>query len=598
LNSVSGLNHPAPQSDGTILMTGHTSGDVYMIGSPDLNGATGLRLEILTHGDLPFLGPGRNATGMWQIHSIDVKIKKPDGKDWEDVKLANASADYSSPETKSADGKKQYGPVAFLIDSKADTFWQSDRGIGRRNQPSVAVIAFDQPIIAPEGTRFKVAIHMGDNVGCCRLSLCKSPSPKSPACDYAACIAMADLGQGHTLSDHPSIFTSWRKSKPELSEINSQIDAHWEKLPSPQTTVLHLAERPLQLQRPTYLLDRGEWDRPKTPVKPHVPASLHAMESSDDPPRLAFARWLVDRRSPLAARVAVNRVWQAIFGEGLVETSEDFGMRAPVPIHLELSDYLAIEFMEKGWSQKQLIKTILSSQTYQQVSSHRTELQDIDPKNQLLGRGPRFRAEAEQIRDIALACAGLLNHKIGGPSIIPPVPQNVISYNYVVPTWNPAAAPERYRRSIYLFRKRSMPDPVLASLDSPNGDFSCARRMRSNTPLAALTGLNETIFVEAARAMALRVLGEGGVTDAERASFAFQLCTSRKPAVPEVAEMESLLRKQRQRISDGWLNPREISTGDAALLPELPNGATPQDAAAWTLACRVLLNLDETISKN
>lgn len=216
-----------------------------------------------------------------------------------------------------------------------------------------------------------------------------------------------------------------------------------------------------------------------------------------------------------------------------------------------------------------------------------------------MARGPRFRADAEVVRDIALAASGLMTHKLGGPSIIPPVPQNVLDYNFTYPGyWKPAEGPDRYRRTLYGFRKRSMPDPVMANFDGPNGDFACARRMRSNTPLAALTGLNETIFVEAARAMALRVLREGGASDADRADYAFLLCTSRKATAEERQAVLELLQSRRQKLAEGWLNPREVATGDPAKLPMLPPGSTPQDAAAWTLAARVLLNLDETISKN
>jgi len=164
--------------------------------------------------------------------------------------------------------------------------------------------------------------------------------------------------------------------------------------------------------------------------------------------------------------------------------------------------------------------------------------------------------------------------------------------------WQVAPAPERHRRSLYVFRRRSMPDPMLSTFDAPNGDFACARRARSNTPLAALAGLNEPVMVEAAQAMALRVLREGGRTDAERVAYAFRLCTGRPPKGPEAAEVVSLLQSQRQRVADGWLSGREVATGDATKLPPVPQGATPTDGAAWTVVSRVLLNLDETVTKN
>ena len=334
-------------------------------------------------------------------------------------------------------------------------------------------------------------------------------------------------------------------------------------------------------------------------IEPHTPAAFHSFPADAPRNRLGFARWLADRRSPLTARVAVNRVWHAIFGTGLVETPEDFGTRAQAPEYRELLDWLAVDVMQHGWSQKHLIRTIVTSATYRQTSQVSPDLVERDPRNVWLARGPRFRAEAEVVRDIALSVSGLITHKLGGPSIIPPVPQNVLDYNYTYPSyWKPAEGPERYRRTLYGFRKRSMPDPVMANFDGPNGDFACARRMRSNTPLAALTGLNETIFVEAARALAIKVLREGGASDAQRADHAFFLCTSRKPTADERQAIVELLESRRRRLAECWLNPREIATGDAAQLPSLPPETTPQDAAAWTLAARVLLNLDETISKN
>jgi hypothetical protein len=306
----------------------------------------------------------------------------------------------------------------------------------------------------------------------------------------------------------------------------------------------------------------------------------------------------VSRDSPLAARVAVNRVWQSLYGQGLVATPEDFGTRAPVPEHLELLDWLAVEFMERGWSQKELLRLIVTSQTYCQDSRGTAENYQRDPANRWLARGPRFRADAEIVRDIALATSGLLSLKMGGPSVIPPVPQNVLDYNYVYPSyWTAATGEDRYRRTIYGFRKRSMPDPATSNFDAPNGDVACVQRVRSNTPLAALTGLNETIFNEAARALGTRILREGGADDEARARYGFELCTSRSPSDAELQELLSLVQQQRQRLADGWLDPKIIATGEDRM-PELPDGCTPQDVAAWSLVARVLLNLDETISKN
>jgi Protein of unknown function (DUF1553)/Protein of unknown function (DUF1549)/Planctomycete cytochrome C len=598
LGTISGLNHPTQEADHSLLMKGHVSNDVFMISTPALDGVTGLRIEALTHRDLPHNGPGRSRLGTWEILELEAYVKKTDGKEWEKQKLVNASADFSEPEKKQPDGKKSSGPVRFLIDGSDENSWKADRGIGRRNQPTSAVVQFEQPLQLPAGTQLKIAWRMSDMLGCARFSITRQPMPAAPAVDHAAILALATPAADRSPDQQAALFAGWRGTLADAKSINDEIDALWKSYPEAATSILHLAEQEPARRRKTHRLDRGNWDQPTEVVEPHTPAAWHPFPQDAPRNRLGFARWLTDSRSPLTARVAVNRVWQSIFGAGLVETSEDFGTRAPVPEYRELLDWLSVDFMEQGWSQKRLIRTIVTSATYRQTSDASAELLDRDPRNVWLARGPRFRADAEVVRDIALCVSGLITHKSGGPSVIPPVPQNVLDYNFTYPAyWKPAEGPERYRRSLYGFRKRSMPDPVMSNFDAPNADLACARRVRSNTPLAALTGLNEPIFVEAARALALRVLREGGKDDAARAAHAFQLCTSRSPSAAERDAILNLLQSRRQRLAEGWLNPRDIATGNPARLPELPAGTTPQDAAAWTLTARVLLNLDETISK-
>ena len=280
-----------------------------------------------------------------------------------------------------------------------------------------------------------------------------------------------------------------------------------------------------------------------------------------------------------------------------METAEDFGTRAPRPEYQSILDWLAVDLMEHSWSLKSLIKTIVTSRTYQQDSRVRPELGEMDPRNRLLARGPRFRVDAEVVRDIALSLSGLLHERIGGPSFYPPVPKSMLDYNYSKVDWQEAQAPERYRRSLYMFRKRSMPDPVLTTFDAPNADFACARRMQSNTPMAALVPLNEPVFVEAARALSLRILREGGGKDASRADYGIRLCTGRASQADERQALLDLIEKQRSRLADGWLPIDHVAFGEASVRPDLPEGATPQDAAAWAIGARVLLNLDATLTK-
>jgi mono/diheme cytochrome c family protein len=611
------LTHPVQRADGSILLIGHRDREHFFEAAPDLAGATGLALEALSDGDLFMNGPGRD--GLWAIGRMKVHVKKPDAKDWEEVKLVNASADFSEPESTvprpGADPNKKdgppptisIGPVANLIDADEHSAWRADRGLLLRHQPSVAVVQFEKPLDHPPGTKLKISLgwssgavpHSPESMlGCCRFSLTKAPAPAALPIDYGAILAARKPAAERTEADRGAIFSAWRKTIPEFGPFNDKIAASWAKAPKAPTTVMHAASRSVAQRRPTHLLDRGSWNQPKHEVQPHVPAGLHPLLASADPPRLAFAKWLVDPRSPLSARVAVNRLWQTLFGQGLVETPDDFGTRAPVPEHRDLLDWLAVDFMEKSWSQKEALRQLVMSDTYKRSSAVSADALAKDPNNRLLARGSRFRPDAEVVRDLVLSVSGLLTERMGGPSNYPPVPKNVLDFNYVQIPWPEAQGPDRYRRSLYTFRRRSMPDPAMGNFDAPNGDISCARRLRSNTPLAALTGLNEPIFVEAAQSLALRTLREGGADDSSRIDRAFFLCTARLPTADEKREMLGFLAAQRKQIADGWLDPREIATGNPDALPALPPGATPQDAAAWTLVSRVLLNLDETVTKN
>jgi mono/diheme cytochrome c family protein/uncharacterized coiled-coil protein SlyX len=620
LGSTSGLNHPTQDADLSIMTLGHptTKGDIFVITEADLQGVTGLRLEALCDRDLPFNGPGRSRYGTWAITEMVVTARRPDAKSWEPLKLAHATADFSEPAAPLEDEwkapfdpqhKRTRGPVEFMIDGDNLTGWRADRGLGRRNQEGVAVVQFEKPLDLPAGTQLKILLRYehGDmsngrgNVmlGRCRVSTTKVAAPSAPPIDYAAILAINTPADKRTPQQQDAIFSAWRHSRKDCEKFNQQIEKLWRDYPAAETSVLSVATRDADRARETHLLDRGAWDQPKQTIRPHTPASLHAWPAGTKPDRLSLARWLADRRSPLAARVAVNRVWQNLFGVGLVETAEDFGTRAPEPEYLEILDWLAVDFMEHGWSQKHLVRTIVNSATYQQSSRVTPALLERDPRNQLLTRGPRFRVDAEALRDVVLAASGLIHHQLGGASVFPPVPASVLEFNYFKPDyWNPPTDAQRYRRSLYVFRKRSMPDPVMSAFDAPNGDFACARRVRSNTPLAALTSLNEPIFVEAAQALALRVLREGGSSDPQRVDFAFQLCTCREPTAAERDAILAQLSTNLRRLRSRELKATDVAFSSLTRLDDLPADATPNDIAAWTLLGRVLLNLDETITKN
>jgi hypothetical protein len=602
LSSGEELTHPMQLPDKSVLMLGHRDNEIFMVAEPPLSAATGLQVEGLMHRDLLAGGPARDE--IWGLAEVKLFVKRPDG-DWKPVPVASATADFSAPQT--GEGKAVSGPVSLLVDGVRESSWLPDRGPILRHQPSVAVVRFAEALTAPAGSKLKLQLSMMGMkqyaldyrmLGCFRASLTTAPEPTAPPVDHAAILAIRKAPADRTAADVAAMFTAWRKSVPDLAACNDRIAAAWQSAPAALTTALHLAEREPAMARATHRLDRGVWDKPLERIEPHVPAFLHPFPADAPRNRLGLARWLVDPRSPLFARVAVNQIWQAMFGTGLVETPDDLGTRSPVPEYRDLLDWLASDLLERGFSRKELIRQIVTSDTYRRSSQVGPHMHEADPTNKFLARGPRFRMDAEIVRDVVLAAAGLLTQRVGGPPVYPPVPKNMLEFNYDQIAWPEATGPDRYRRSVYLFRRRSMPDPVLSTLDSPNADIACLRRNRSNTPLAALVGLNAPIFVEAAQGLAVRTLGEAPGDDAARVQHAFLLCTSRPPTAQETQELLRFLAAQRKRIAEGWLDARSVASGDPDKLPDLPAGATPQDAAAWTLVARVLLNLDETVTKN
>jgi hypothetical protein len=294
---------------------------------------------------------------------------------------------------------------------------------------------------------------------------------------------------------------------------------------------------------------------------------------------------LVSKDNPLTARTTVNRFWEQFFGRGIVETSEDFGTQGARPTHPELLDWLAIEFMERGWSMKAMHRLIVTSATYQQSSQIRPELLERDPYNTLLARGPRFRMEAEMIRDVALSAGGLLSAKIGGPSVFPQQPEGTWDLPYNDDKWVESKGEDGHRRGLYTFIRRTAPYPTLLNFDATSREVCTVRRVRTNTPLQALSALNDPAFFEAAQALARRVVAEGGQQPRSRAELAFRLCVARLPKPGELDRMLNWEEKERQ-FFDGH---RE----DAKKL----TGAEDPELAAWTMFSNVLLNLDETLTK-
>jgi hypothetical protein len=372
------------------------------------------------------------------------------------------------------------------------------------------------------------------------------------------------------------------------SSIEKQIAALAKKEP-PIVTTMVVRERPVP--RETHIHLGGDFLRKGKRVYPGVPGTLHPLADVKKPSRLDLAKWLVNPQNPLTARVTVNRFWQRYFGLGLVETENDFGVQGTPPSHPELLDWLATEFIARGWGMKAMHRLIVTSATYRQASKARPELATLDPRNRLLARQTRLRLEAEGVRDAALTVSGLIDPKIGGPSVFPPQPAGVFAFTQVQREWTASTGPDRFRRGLYTFFWRSAPHPALMAFDSPDSTSTCTRRNRSNTPLQALTLLNDRAYFEFAQALAVRVLTECPAEDAVRLRYAFRLCLARAPTEKEQQRLTELLATASPSLAN---DPAEAMRLAPAALPP---GVSPEQAAAWTLVGRVLLNLDEFITR-
>ena len=347
--------------------------------------------------------------------------------------------------------------------------------------------------------------------------------------------------------------------------------------------------------RTTRRFIQGDFTRPAEEVQAGTPGVLHRLAKRDDD-RLGFARWVADTNNPLLARVAVNRMWQHLFGQGIVQTDNDFGSQGIPPTHPQLLDWLAVEFMENGWSQKELHRLLVTSATYRQASSRRGDVDRIDPANKWLARQARFRLDAELVRDVALAASGMLSARMGGPGVFPPQPEGCMDLGQHRKTWKASTGENRYRRAAYTYRWRNTPHPALKVFDAPDGLAACTRRIRSNTPLQALTLLNDPAFIELSMGLANRLLTEAATAE-ERIRLGFQLCLNREPDAEEVRLLTGLVAQQTKEFAAQASSAKAIVV-HAETLGQATRPVTGDAAfSAWTMAARVMLNLDETITR-
>jgi mono/diheme cytochrome c family protein len=347
--------------------------------------------------------------------------------------------------------------------------------------------------------------------------------------------------------------------------------------------VTTMVVRERKTPRETYVMLGGDFTRKGRTVTPGYPAALPATPQAAKN-RLDLAEWIVDPKNPLTPRVAVNRCWGQFYGTGIVETENDFGTQGTPPSHPELLDWLACEFIANGWSMKAMHRLIVTSATYRQSSNARPGLDRIDPRNRLLARQSRLRVNAEVVRDVALSASGLLSEKVGGPSVFPPQPDGVYRFTQIDKGWKASDGDDRYRRGMYTYFWRSAPHPELVTFDAPDASVCCTRRNRSNTPLQALTLLNDAGFYEYARGLAARIDREASGDDTAKLRYAFRVCLARTPSAKELSRLQSFLAREKRYLDADLSEAKKIS-------PEAP------ERAAWVMVARVLLNLDEFITR-
>ncbi|HWJ55885.1 MAG TPA: PSD1 and planctomycete cytochrome C domain-containing protein [Vicinamibacterales bacterium] len=583
-----------PQPDGSILASGPNPELTTYTATFETTGEglTGLRLEAMPDPSLPRGGPGRDAYGHFRVTGLAVSIAPLAGGPDAPLDVATMQVD---------DAAAAFEPMDLLVSAgpgggRGRRAWGINALRETIRLPRHAVLKAARPFGFPDGTRVTLRIAqedgaIGQGIGRFRLAATTAADPLIGAAVPAALRPLALRDPAARPEDGAKdLATHFRQTTPSLKATRDALQAARKALVDLQLpSTLVMQDRP-GFERPSYeLRERGAFMSHGERLYARTPLALPPMKDSLPANRLGLARWLIDRDNPLVARVHVNRLWEQLFGRGLVETSEDFGTQGQPPSHPELLDWLAVELMDRGWSQKTLLRTIVTSATYRQASAVTPALAERDPYNRLFARGPRFRLEAEMIRDGELAASGLLSPKMHGPSVFPSQPEGIWNMPYNEDRWVESTGEDRYRRSLYTFLRRTSPYPMHMTFDATSREYCAARRVRTNTPLQALTLLNDRASFDAARALAARV---ASVPDPRsRATLAFRLVVARDPKPAELARILAYVEGERVQFAR-----RPDAAAKVAPSPAARQSAA--DAAAWTLAANVLLNLDETVTKN
>jgi len=612
------------QPDKSILVSGEQpANDIYIIEatSPIAGTITGLQIEAIPDPSLPngrdpsakTGGPGRDFYGDFLVHRVELEVGSHAGA------LSKVAITPSETPAGTDDG------VAIGVNSvyRLPQVWMSDvqrdktpdRGTPDGTRVSRRlVIAPEKPFTIASGDAVRVRIIHDSELsraalGRFRLSLTtqadpfkvveidarlrpllgvpwqQRPGPRGASDENRGSGAQASAAPSY---EQDRLFQRWRAVAPELKPLRAKISELEKQIEALGLAPTFIAsENPAVPHPSAYIRVRGVFTDKADKVMAAVPAFLGSLPKDGPQNRLGLARWIVGPENPLTARVRMNQIWQMFFGQGIVETTEDFGTHGARPSHPELLDWLATEFVARKWDQKAMYRLIVTSSTYRQSSTVTPELLEKDPANVLLARGPRFRVEAEMVRDIALTASGLLSRKIGGPAVFPPQPPGLWSFPGYQDTdlYVESQGEDRVRRALYTFIRRTVRYPSLTVFDAPSHDTTQARRPRTNTPLQALTTLNDQAFFEAAQAMGARIMKEGGADVAARATYGFRLVLSRKPTDAELKNLVAAFDRERRYFQSHQAEAEKIA------------GRRDVELAAWTMVSNALLNLDETVTK-
>ncbi|MDQ3624465.1 MAG: DUF1549 and DUF1553 domain-containing protein, partial [Verrucomicrobiota bacterium] len=567
--------------DNSLLSDGRGAfNDTYrVLADTSLRQVAAVRLRVLTHESLPRRGPGSASNGNFVLTEFTVSVGG------EKVPIVRAFGDHEQP---------GYA-VSATIDGDAGTGWAINvvkDASTKMNADHEALFVFERPI-APGDRPLEFKLHHDLNekylVGRFALEFAET-APAPPAEGNAALLAaLKTPARERSDADKKLVREAFARAEPRAR-------------PDPKRDqgglmVMKETDKP----RPTFLFERGDFLRPDTRLGPLQPAVLSAvapaLPPSEKRTRLDLAKWLVSPDNPLTPRVTMNRAWMRYFGRGLVETEEDFGTQGLAPTHPELLDWLAGKFIRRGWSMKAMHSLIVSSATYRQSSKARPDLAEKDPRNLLLARQERLRVDAEIVRDAALSASGLLTRTIGGPSVRPPQPEGVYAFTQNVKEWKPDTGPNRFRRTLYTMFYRSAPYPLFTTFDAPDFQSACTRRVRSNTPLQALTVANDAAFIEIAQGLAGRVLREISGSDDEgtidaRLRRAFALTLSRAPSAKELELLRGYYTRQVESFAGDLAGAKALASSELA-----QSTPQPEIAAAMVCVARTLFNTDNFITR-